>query len=60
MGIGAFLRREQMLCLQNYENLAIIVSKAFGGSDESSSKGGAKVSGSYSDLESIVAFANGL
>lgn len=48
-----------MLCLQNYENLAIIVSKAFGGSDESSSKGGAKVSGSYSDLESIVAFANG-
>lgn len=56
MGVGAYLRHEQMLCLQNYENLAMIVSKAFGGSSENKN---VKVSSSSADLDSIIALANG-
>ncbi len=59
LGVGAFLRREQMVCLQNYENLVMIVSKAFGGSDDgSSSSVPAKKSGTLSDLQAFVADAN--
>lgn len=59
LGVGAFLRREQMVCLQNYENLVMIVSKAFGGSDDSgSSSAPVKKSGNLSDLQAFVADAN--
>ena len=59
LGVGAFLRREQMVCLQNYENLVMIVSKAFGGSDDGgSSSASVKKSGNLSDLKAFVADAN--
>lgn len=59
LGVGAFLRREQMVCLQNYENLVMIVSKAFGGSDDGgSSSAPVKKSGNLSDLQAFVADAN--
>lgn len=59
LGVGAFLRREQMVCLQNYENLVMIVSKAFGGSDDGgSSSASVKKSGNFSDLNAFVADAN--
>lgn len=59
LGVGAFLRREQMVCLQNYENLVMIVSKAFGGSDDGgSSSASVKKSGNFSDLKAFVADAN--
>ena len=53
------MRREQMVCLQNYENLVMIVSKAFGGSDDGgSSSAPVKKSGNFSDLKAFVADAN--
>ena len=59
LGVGAFLRREQMVCLQNYENLVMIVSKAFGGSDDGGrSSAPVKKSGNLSDLKAFVADAN--
>ena len=59
LGVGAFLRKEQMLCLQNYENLVMIVSKAFGGSDDGGSTSApVKKSGNLSDLKAFVADAN--
>lgn len=59
LGVGAFLRREQMVCLQNYENLVMIVSKAFGSSDDGgSSSTPVKKSGNLSDLKAFVADAN--
>lgn len=53
MGVKGFLRKEQMNLLQNFENLAIIVSKAFGG--ESDKK---KPSGKNSSFEEIQAVIN--
>lgn len=47
------MRKEQMNLLQNFENLAIIVSKAFGG--ESDKK---KPSGKNSSFEEIQAVIN--
>ncbi len=59
LGVGAFLRKEQMLCLQNYENLVMIVSKAFGGSDDGKDRSApAKKSGNFGDLKAFVADAN--
>ena len=53
------MRKEQMLCLQNYENLVMIVSKAFGGSDEGNARPApAKKSGNFGDLKAFVADAN--
>lgn len=59
LGVGAYLRKEQMLCLQNYENLVMIVSKAFGGSDEGNTRTTpTKKSGNFGDLKAFVADAN--
>lgn len=59
LGVGAFLRLEQMRCLQNYENLANIISAAFGGSeDEKGRPKPTKKSGNYGDLKAFVADAN--
>lgn len=51
MGVKGFLRKEQMNLLQNFENLAIIVSKAFGGESE-------KETGKNSSFEEIQAVIN--
>ncbi len=49
----------QMLCLQNYENLVMIVSKAFGGSDDGNTRPTpTKKSGNFGDLKAFVADAN--
>ena len=59
LGVGAYLRKEQMLCLQNYENLVMIVSKAFGGSDDGNGRPApTKKSGNFGDLKAFVADAN--
>ena len=59
LGVGAFLRKEQMLCLQNYENLVMIVSKAFGGSDDGKDRPKpTKKAGNFGDLNAFVADAN--
>ena len=59
LGVGAYLRKEQMLCLQNYENLVMIVSKAFGGSDDENTRPApTKKSGNFGDLKAFVADAN--
>lgn len=59
LGVGAYLRKEQMLCLQNYENLVMIVSKAFGGSDDGNTRTTpTKKSGNFGDLKAFVADAN--
>ena len=59
LGVGAYLRKEQMLCLQNYENLVMIVSKAFGGSDDGKTRTTpTKKSGNFGDLKAFVAEAN--
>lgn len=59
LGVGAFLRKEQMVCLQNYENLVMIVSKAFGSSDEEKKPSPSTVkSGNFFDLQAFVADAN--
>lgn len=59
LGVGAYLRKEQMLCLQNYENLVMIVSKAFGGSDDGNTRPApTKKSGNFGDLKAFVADAN--
>ena len=59
LGVGAYLRKEQMLCLQNYENLVMIVSKAFGGSDDGNTRTTpTKKSGNFGDLKALVAEAN--
>lgn len=59
LGVGAYLRKEQMLCLQNYENLVMIVSKAFGGSDDGKTRTTpTKKSGNFGDLKAFVADAN--
>lgn len=59
LGVGAYLRKEQMLCLQNYENLVMIVSKAFGGSDDGNTRQApTKKSGNFGDLKAFVADAN--
>lgn len=48
-----------MLCLQNYENLVMIVSKAFGGSDDGNTRPTpTKKSGNFGDLKAFVADAN--
>ena len=53
------MRKEQMLCLQNYENLVMIVSKAFGGSDDGNARPTpTKKSGNFGDLKAFVAEAN--
>lgn len=53
------MRKEQMLCLQNYENLVMIVSKAFGGSDDGNTRPTpTKKSGNFGDLKAFVADAN--
>ena len=59
LGVGAYLRKEQMLCLQNYETLVMIVSKAFGGSDDGKTRTTpTKKSGNFGDLKAFVAEAN--
>ena len=53
------MRLEQMRCLQNYENLANIVTAAFGDSkDERGRPKPTKKSGTYGDLKAFVADAN--
>lgn len=54
LAVSCYFKHEQMLCLQNFENLAIIVKKAFG-SDKSEPE---KVS-SDSELRDAIAFMNG-
>ena len=53
------MRKEQMLCLQNYENLVMIVSKAFGGSGDGNNRPApTKKYGNFGDLKAFVADAN--
>lgn len=58
--IGAYFSHQQMLCLQNFENLSIIVSKALGGGepDKSSTSTEAKEV-SREEIASILGVING-